>query len=88
MSGATDHDSKTHPTGPKSGGPIGAEYVRLADQALATGTVIVGDGMLAVRDLVLLEAVAHKLEIPPTCTLLRDDGREVLFFRLPPGWAA
>jgi hypothetical protein len=67
-----------------------AECARLADEALASGEVVIGENVIAVPDLALAEFVANG--VPSTLVnsfaLQRTDGRKVDFFRRPPGGAA
>jgi hypothetical protein len=69
------------------GSAVPVRFAELADQALASGEVVIGGGVIPVPDLVLLEGAAHELPIPETFKLLRDDGRSVAFYKWPGGAA-
>jgi hypothetical protein len=64
-----------------------AAFHSLADRALAEGRAVTdtidGRAVIAVPDVVILEAAANGLDAPPTVTIRRDDGRAIYLFRAP-----
>ena len=56
-----------------------------ADVALARGQMVplFGLGMVVVPDVLLLEGIAHGLDVPPSATVRRADGRSARIYRLP-----
>ncbi len=65
-----------------------AHAADLADRALDSDRVVECEcmcGLVAVPDVVMLEGEANGQDTPTTWRLLRDDGRSVHFFLLPPG---
>ena len=61
-----------------------AELVEgMADEALASGTVVARGGYVVAPDLVVLEGVANGHEVPDSLRLRRADGRTASVFRDP-----